>query len=149
MIRQGTGDPVEPQQQASVTVEKATYYRVDCPQRKKAPTVKDAVVWRNSPDMEDRVTEDDDDVDPDLAKGAEDGSIWRAVVETPEWVQAENVSCCSPSWLWRACFSRRPSRSSHHLCFCCLLPADCCDACCAVDARVGGYLKSSCERLNP
>jgi hypothetical protein len=91
LILQGTGELVDPEPQSSTKLLEARYYRVDCPQRQKAPHVKDAVVWRKSPDMEDRVT-DADSADEELIKGAEDGSVWRAVVETPEWVQAKNVS---------------------------------------------------------
>lgn len=53
--------------------------------------MKDAVLWRKSPNMEDTVV-DDDGAEAELADGAEDGSVWRAVVETPEWVQTKHVS---------------------------------------------------------
>jgi hypothetical protein len=46
--------------------------------------------------MEDTVTDADDDADEELIKGAEDGSILRAVVETPEWIQAKNVRQSHP-----------------------------------------------------
>ena len=82
---------MEPEPQSSTKLLEARYYRVDCPPRQKAPSVKDAVVWRKSPNMDDRVT-DADDADAELTRGAEDGSIWRAVEETPEWVQSTNVS---------------------------------------------------------
>ncbi len=87
---------MEPEPQSSKKLLEATYYRVDCPQRQKAPHVKDAVHWRKSPDMEDTVTDADDDADEELIKGAEDGSILRAVVETPEWIQAKNVRQSHP-----------------------------------------------------
>ena len=87
LVRQGTGAELEPSDLPTVKLGEDRYYRVDCPQRRKDPAVTDVVAWRKSPHLDDKLSEEEDSA---LGAGAEHGSVWKAVVESSDWVQAEN-----------------------------------------------------------
>ena len=88
-IETGTlGRPLAtPAEMAVVQLDPPVNFVVDCPQRTKAPGVRDCVAWRRSPAMEDLAGAADG---ADIDAGIEDGSAVRGVAENAEWVQAEN-----------------------------------------------------------
>lgn len=87
LMEEGTlGKPLH--HAAVVRLDEPVTFIVHCPTRQKAPGVKDRVMWRRSPSMEDKVELDVDG--EEIFAGIEDGSRVQGVAENSEWLQAEN-----------------------------------------------------------